>query len=100
MTHTTTFSEMFSVDGDGYIIDTPGIKGFGTFDMEEEEIGHYFPEIFKVSADCKYGNCTHRHEPGCAVREAVEKHLISESRYTSYLNMLEDKEEGKYRAAY
>ena len=98
--HTTTFSEMFSVDGDGYIIDTPGIKGFGTFDMEEEEIGHYFPEIFKVSADCKYGNCTHRHEPGCAVREAVEKHLISESRYTSYLNMLEDKEEGKYRAAY
>ena len=97
---TTTFSEMFSVDGDGYIIDTPGIKGFGTFDMEEEEIGHYFPEIFKVSADCKYGNCTHRHEPGCAVREAVEKHLISESRYTSYLNMLEDKEEGKYRAAY
>ena len=98
--HTTTFSEMFSVDGDGYIIDTPGIKGFGTFDMEEEEIGHYFPEIFKVSADCKYGNCTHRHEPVCAVREAVEKHLISESRYTSYLNMLEDKEEGKYRAAY
>ena len=78
----------------------PGIKGFGTFDMEEEEIGHYFPEIFKVSADCRYGNCTHRHEPGCAVREAVEKHYISESRYASYLNMLEDKEEGKYRAAY
>ena len=75
-------------------------KGFGTFDMEEEEIGHYFPEIFKTSADCKYGNCTHRHEPGCAVRKAVEEHLISESRYTSYLNMLEDKEEGKYRAAY
>lgn len=98
--HTTTFSEMFPVDGDGYIIDTPGIKGFGTFDMEEEEVGHYFTEIFKVSADCKYSNCTHRHEPGCAVREAVEKHLISESRYTSYLNMLEDKEEGKYRAAY
>ena len=88
------------VEGDGYIIDTPGIKGFGTFDMEEEEIGHYFPEIFKTSADCKYGNCTHRHEPGCAVRKAVEEHLISESRYTSYLNMLEDKEEGKYRAAY
>lgn len=91
--HTTTFSEMFPVEGDGYIIDTPGIKGFGTFDMEEEEIGHYFPEIFKTSADCKYGNCTHRHEPGCAVRKAVEEHLISESRYTSYLNMLEDKEE-------
>lgn len=98
--HTTTFSEMFPVWGGGYIIDTPGIKGFGTFDMEEEEIGHYFPEIFKASAHCKYGNCTHRHEPGCAVRKAVEEHLISESRYTSYLNMLEDKEEGKYRAAY
>lgn len=98
--HTTTFSEMFAVPGDGYIIDTPGIKGFGTFDMEEEEIGHYFPEIFKASADCKYNNCTHRHEPGCAVRKAVEDHYISESRYTSYLSMLEDKEEGKYRAGY
>ena len=94
------FSEMFPVPGDGYIIDTPGIKGFGTFDMEEEEIGHYFPEIFKTSANCKYGNCTHRQEPGCAVRKAVEEHYISESRYTSYLSMLEDKEEGKYRAAY
>ena len=98
--HTTTFSEMFPVPGNGYIIDTPGIKGFGTFDMEEEEIGHYFPEIFKTSADCKYGNCSHRQEPGCAVRKAVEEHYISESRYTSYLSMLEDKEEGKYRAAY
>ncbi len=98
--HTTTFSEMFPVEGDGYIIDTPGIKGFGTFNMEEEEIGHYFPEIFKVSADCRYGNCTHRQEPGCAVRSAVEQHLISESRYASYLNMLDDKEEGKYRGAY
>ena len=82
--HTTTFSEMFPVPGNGYIIDTPGIKGFGTFDMEEEEIGHYFPEIFKTSADCKYGNCTHRQEPGCAVRKAVEEHYISESRYTSF----------------
>ena len=98
--HTTTFSEMFPVEGGGYIIDTPGIKGFGTFDREEEEVGHYFPEIFKISADWKYNNCTHRHEPGCAVRDAVEKHFISESRYTSYLNMLEDKEEGKYRTAY
>jgi ribosome biogenesis GTPase len=97
--HTTTFSEMFPFE-DGYIIDTPGIKGFGTFDMEEEEIGHYFPEIFSEAANCKYGNCTHRNEPGCAVRVAVEQHLISESRYTSYLNMLEDKEEGKYRSAY
>lgn len=98
--HTTTFSEMFPVPGNGYIIDTPGIKGFGTFDMEEEEVGHYFTEIFKVSADCRYGNCTHRNEPECAVRKAVEEHYISESRYTSYLSMLEDKEEGKYRAGY
>jgi ribosome biogenesis GTPase len=98
--HTTTFSEMFPLDGGGYIIDTPGIKGFGTFDMETEEVGHYFPEIFREAANCKYGNCTHRNEPGCAVREAVERHTISESRYTSYLNMLEDKEEGKYRSAY
>lgn len=98
--HTTTFSEMFPVEGNGYIIDTPGIKGFGTFDMEEEEVGHYFKEIFKYSDGCKYNNCTHQHEPGCAVRKAVEEHLISESRYTSYLNMLKDKEEGKYRAAY
>ena len=98
--HTTTFSEMFPVDGGGYIIDTPGIKGFGTFDMEEEEVGHYFKEIFKFSTNCKYGNCTHRHEPGCAVREAVEKHYISESRYTSYLSILNDKEDGKYRSAY
>lgn len=98
--HTTTFSEMFPVAGNGYIIDTPGIKGFGTFDMEEEEVGHYFTEIFKFSADCRYGNCTHRQEPGCAVRKAVEEHYISESRYNSYLSMLDDKEEGKYRAAY
>ena len=98
--HTTTFSEMFPVEGNGYIIDTPGIKGFGTFDMEEEEIGHYFPEIFQTSANCRYGNCTHRHEPGCAVREAVEQHFISESRYNSYLSMLEDKEESKYRSGH
>lgn len=98
--HTTTFSEMFPVKGEGYIIDTPGIKGFGTFDMEDEEVGHYFKEIFEFSANCKYGNCTHRHEPGCAVREAVENHYISESRYASYLNILEDKEEGKYRSGY
>jgi ribosome biogenesis GTPase len=98
--HTTTFSEMCPVGDAGYLIDTPGIKGFGTFDMEEEEVGHYFKEIFEVSKDCKYGNCAHRHEPGCAVRTAVEEHRISESRYASYLSMLEDKEEGKYRSAY
>ena len=98
--HTTTFSEMYPLGENGYIIDTPGIKGFGTFDMEDEEVGHYFKEIFEFSANCKYENCTHRHEPGCAVREAVEKHYISESRYASYLNILEDKEEGKYRSAF
>ena len=98
--HTTTFSEMFSLPDGGYLIDTPGIKGFGTFDMEVEEIGHYFPEIFATSAHCKYSNCTHRQEPGCAVRQAVEEHYISTSRYTSYLSMLDDKEEGKYRPAY
>ena len=98
--HTTTFSEMFPVEEGGYIIDTPGIKGFGTFDMEEEEVSHYFREIFKTSANCKYNNCTHRSEPDCAGRKAVEEHFISESRYISYLSMLEDKEEGKYRSAH
>ena len=98
--HTTTFSEMFELKEGGYLIDTPGIKGFGTFDMEEEEVGHYFKEIFQYSSQCKYSNCTHRHEPGCAVLKAVEDHLISQSRYTSYLSMLEDKEESKYRPAY
>jgi ribosome biogenesis GTPase len=99
-THTTTFSEMFPISENGYIIDTPGIKGFGTFDMKDEEVGHYFKEIFAFSSQCKYGDCTHRHEPGCAVREAVANHEISESRYLSYLNILEDKDESKYRTAY
>ena len=98
--HTTTFSEMFPVDGGGYIIDTPGIKGFGTLDLRDEEVGHYFREIFATSSRCKYGNCTHRHEPGCAVLEAVANHYISESRYASYLSILSDREEGKYRAPY
>ena len=98
--HTTTFSEMFEIGEEGYLIDTPGIKGFGTFDMSQEEVGHYFKEIFQYSAQCKSGNCTHVHEPGCAGRKAVEEHLISESRYLSYLNILEDEHEGKYRAAY
>lgn len=99
-THTTTFSEMFPISENGYIIDTPGIKGFGTFDMKDEEVGHYFKEIFAFSSQCKYGDCTHRHEPGCAVRKAVANHEISESRYLSYLNILEDKDESKYRTAY
>ena len=99
--HTTTFSEMFEVDNEGgYIIDTPGIKGFGTFDMKREEVGHYFKEIFQFSEDCRFNNCTHTHEPHCAVREAVERHDIAERRYNSYLSMLEDEKEDKYRAAY
>ena len=98
--HTTTFSEMYEVDGGGYIIDTPGIKGFGTFDMKREEVGHYFKEIFLHSADCRFNNCTHTHEPHCAVREAVKRHDIAESRYNSYLSMLEDENEEKYRQGY
>lgn len=98
--HTTTFSEMLRVEGGGWVIDTPGIKGFGTFDMEPEEICGYFKEIFKFSKDCRFSNCTHTHEPGCAVLQAVEDHYIAASRYASYLSMLEDKGEGKYRAAY
>ncbi len=94
--HTTTFSEMFELPSGGYLIDTPGVKGFGTVDFGED-VAHYFREIFKKSADCRYNNCTHTHEPGCAVREAVENHEISESRYTSYLSILEDKSEDKYR---
>lgn len=99
-THTTTFSEMLRLPCGGWVIDTPGIKGFGTFDMEPEEICGYFKEIFKFSKDCRFSNCTHTHEPGCAVRKAVEDHYISESRYNSYLSMLKDKEEGKYREAW
>ncbi len=98
--HTTTFSEMYETGDGGYIIDTPGIKGFGTFDMKKEEVGHYFKEIFHFAADCRFNNCTHTHEPHCAVREAVERHDIAESRYNSYISMLDDEKEDKYRAAY
>ena len=95
--HTTTFSEMYPIDDDGYIIDTPGIKGFGTFDMQREEIGHYFREIFNISSNCRFGNCTHTHEPGCAVLEAVEEGRIAISRFNSYLSMLDDQDEDRYR---
>ncbi|WP_298650971.1 ribosome small subunit-dependent GTPase A [uncultured Proteiniphilum sp.] len=95
--HTTTFSEMIELKNGGFLIDTPGIKGFGTIDMSRAEVSHYFPEIFTVSKNCKYNNCLHLNEPGCAVVEAVANHHISESRYHSYLNILEDIEEGKYR---
>jgi ribosome biogenesis GTPase len=97
--HTTTFSEMIPING-GWVIDTPGIKGFGTFDMEPEELTGYFREIFRFSKDCRFSNCRHTHEPGCAVLQALENHYIAQSRYQSYLSMLNDKEESKYREAY
>lgn len=95
--HTTTFSEMIELPQGGFIIDTPGIKGFGMVNMKKEEIFHFFPEIFKFSKDCRFYNCIHLNEPGCAVRNAVEKHYISESRYKSYLSMLEEEADEKYR---
>ena len=114
--HTTTFSEMISLptpskggasdspplEGlrEAFLIDTPGIKGFGTFDMEREELTSYFKEIFEFSKQCRFSNCTHTHEPGCAVLKAVEEHYIAQSRYQSYLSMLDDKDENKYREAY
>ena len=97
--HTTTFSEMIRIE-DGWLIDTPGIKGFGTFDIEPEELTSYFKEIFHFSQDCRFSNCTHTHEPGCAVLKALEDHYIAQSRYQSYLSMLEDKDQGKYREGY
>lgn len=98
--HTTTFSEMLQLPDGGWLIDTPGIKGFGTFDMEREELSSYFREIFHFSKDCRFSNCTHTHEPGCAVLKALENHYIAQSRYESYLSMLDDKDENKYREAY
>ena len=94
--HTTTFAEMFPLSFGGYIVDTPGIRAFGLIHMEKNEISHYFPEIFKRATGCKYYNCTHIHEPGCAVLEAVENGEISESRYFSYVSMFEEGED-KYR---
>lgn len=93
--HTTTFSEMYEMDFGGFIIDTPGIKGFGMLEMSKEEISHYFPEMFKLLSDCQYYNCSHTHEPNCAVKTAVESGTIAISRYNSYLGMLEN--ELKYR---
>ena len=109
--HTTTFSEMYplgnmansniadnpSTPGESWIIDTPGIKGFGLLDIEKEEVGHYFREIFQISRDCRYSNCVHTGEPGCAVYQAVVNGDIALSRYESYLSILEDTNEGKYR---
>ena len=98
--HTTTFSEMLELPEGGWVIDTPGIKGFGTFDIERTELSSYFKEIFAFSKDCRFNNCTHTHEPGCAVLQALNDHYIAQSRYQSYLSMLDDKDESKYREAY
>lgn len=95
--HTTTFSEMYKLPLGGEIIDTPGVRGFGTIDFDKYEVAHYFPEIFKISARCRFGNCTHTHEPGCAVLAAVDNNEISASRYASYLSVLDDIGEEKYR---
>lgn len=96
--HTTTYSTLYKISFGGYIIDTPGIKAFGMLEMEPWEISHYFPEIFKTSAYCQYNNCSHTHEPGCAVKAAVEKNEIARSRFISYLGLLETDE--KYRPAF
>lgn len=95
--HTTTFSEMFSLPFGGKIIDTPGIKGIGTLDFKKEEVCHFFPEFFKMSQQCRFYNCTHLHEPGCAIVEALQDGEIALSRYNSYLSILEDNEDDKYR---
>lgn len=93
--HTTTFYEMYSLASGGFIVDTPGLRGFGLVDLKKEEIALYFPEMLRVSENCRFAPCTHTHEPGCAVKEAVEAGEISYDRYSSYLGMLD--EEGKYR---
>lgn len=93
--HTTTFYEMYSLASGGFIVDTPGLRGFGLVDLKKEEIALYFPEMLKASENCRFTPCTHTHEPGCAVKEAVEAGEISYDRYSSYLGMLD--EEGKYR---
>jgi ribosome biogenesis GTPase len=96
--HTTSFSELYSLDFGGYIIDTPGIKAFGMLEMEPWEISHYFTEIFKISSGCQYNNCSHTHEPGCEVKKSVETGEIAESRYISYLGLLETDQ--KYRPSW
>ncbi len=99
-THTTTFSEMFSLPGGGEIIDTPGIKEYGTIEHSKQEDAQFFPKKFKISRNCRYYNCTHTHEPGCAVIEALNNNLIAQSRYNSYLSLLGDSQPDKYRKPY
>ena len=98
--HTTTFSELFRLPGGGAIIDTPGVRGFGTIDFDKYEVAHYFPELFEESKHCRFGNCSHTHEPGCAVLRAIDEGRIAQSRYASYLSILDDATEGKYRKPY
>ncbi|MDA3880893.1 MAG: ribosome small subunit-dependent GTPase A [Prolixibacteraceae bacterium] len=98
--HTTTFSEMFALDMGGYIIDTPGLRSFGMIDMKNDDVSHFFPEIFKTSEYCRFNNCSHTHEPGCAVVNSVEQGEISLSRYENYLSILNEDEDEKYRMAY
>lgn len=98
--HTTTFSEMYDLDGGGAIIDTPGIRGFGTIDFDRNEVAHFFPEIFELSKECRFRNCTHTHEPGCAVLEALADCRIAQSRYASYMSILDDADQEKYRKGY
>lgn len=98
--HTTTFSELYDLPGGGALIDIPGVKGFGSFDMEPREVAHYFRDIFRLSEGCRFNNCTHTREPGCAVLAALEDHRLAPSRYASYLSMMGDKDENKYREAY
>ncbi len=95
--HTTTFSELLDLPGGGAIIDTPGVKAFGTIDFERAQVAYYFPEIFNASSECRFNNCTHTHEPGCAVLDAVERGDISSSRYASYMSILEEDPNNKYR---
>ncbi len=97
-THTTTFSEMIDLPGGGELIDIPGVRGFGTIDFQPAEVSHFFPEIFRISHECRYSDCKHTGEPGCAVVPAVENSLISQSRYASYLSILEEiADSDKYR---
>lgn len=96
--HTTSLYEMYPISGGGYLIDSPGLRGFGLVDLEKEEIAKYFPEMLRVADECRFVPCTHTHEPGCAVKAAVDTGTISAERYNSYLGMLED--DGKFRKSF
>ena len=94
--HTTTFAEMYDLDGGGRIIDTPGMREFGIVDISRQELSHYFPEMRSRISDCHFNNCLHINEPGCAIKTAVEEGSISFERYYSYVNILESIEERSY----